>query len=231
MKRSKRYVSNLEKLDKNKAYSAIEAVKLVKETSNAKFDSTIEVAMNLNLDTKKNDQQLRGAVVLPNGTGKTKRILVLAKGDQAKAAKEAGADFVGDLDMIQKIEKESWFDYDVIIATPEMMPMLGKIGKLLGPKGLMPNPKTGTVTMDTAKAIEETKKGKVNYRTDSFGNVHGIVGKASFDDAKLVENLKAFVEAIMKVKPSTVKGAYVKNVSISSTMDPGVKIDLNSFDK
>lgn len=231
MKRSKRYVSNLEKLDKNKAYSAIEAVKLVKETSNAKFDSTIEVAMNLNLDTKKNDQQLRGAVVLPNGTGKTKRILVLAKGDQAKAAKEAGADFVGDLDMIQKIEKESWFDYDVIIATPEMMPMLGKIGKLLGPKGLMPNPKTGTVTMDTAIAIEETKKGKVNYRTDSFGNVHGIVGKASFDDAKLVENLKAFVEAIMKVKPSTVKGAYVKNVSISSTMGPGVKIDLNSFDK
>ena len=231
MKRSKRYVSNLEKLDKNKAYSAIEAVKLVKETSNAKFDSTIEVAMNLNLDTKKNDQQLRGAVVLPNGTGKTKRILVLAKGDQAKAAKEAGADFVGDLDMIQKIEKESWFDYDVIIATPEMMPMLGKIGKLLGPKGLMPNPKTGTVTMDTAKAIEETKKGKVNYRTDSFGNVYGIVGKASFDDAKLVENLKAFVEAIMKVKPSTVKGAYVKNVSISSTMGPGVKIDLNSFDK
>ena len=231
MKRSKRYVSNLEKLDKNKAYSAIEAVKLVKETSNAKFDSTIEVAMNLNLDTKKNDQQLRGAVVLPNGTGKTKRILVLAKGDQAKAAKEAGADFVGDLDMIQKIEKESWFDYDVIIATPEMMPMLGKIGKLLGPKGLMPNPKTGTVTMDTAKAIEETKKGKVNYSTDSFGNVHGIVGKASFDDAKLVENLKAFVEAIMKVKPSTVKGTYVKNVSISSTMGPGVKIDLNSFDK
>ena len=231
MKRSKRYVSNLEKLDKNKAYSAIEAVKLVKETSNAKFDSTIEVAMNLNLDTKKNDQQLRGAVVLPNGTGKTKRILVLAKGDQAKAAKEAGADFVGDLDMIQKIEKESWFDYDVIIATPEMMPMLGKFCKLLGPKGLMPNPKTGTVTMDTAKAIEETKKGKVNYRTDSFGNVHGIVGKASFDDAKLVENLKAFVEAIMKVKPSTVKGAYVKNVSISSTMGPGVKIDLNSFDK
>ena len=231
MKRSKRYVSNLEKLDKNKAYSAIEAVKLVKETSNAKFDSTIEVAMNLNLDTKKNDQQLRGAVVLPNGTGKTKRILVLAKGDQAKAAKEAGADFVGDLDMIQKIEKESWFDYDVIIATPEMMPMLGKIGKLLGPKGLMTNPKTGTVTMDTAKSIEETKKGQVNYRTDSFGNVQGIVGKASLDDAKLVENLKAFVEAIMKVKPSTVKGAYVKNVSISSTMGPGVKIDLNSFDK
>lgn len=231
MKRSKRYVSNLEKLDKNKAYSVEEAVKLVKETSNAKFDSTIEVAMNLNLDTKKNDQQLRGAVVLPNGTGKTKRILVLAKGDQAKAAKEAGADFVGDLDMIQKIEKESWFDYDVIIATPEMMPMLGKIGKLLGPKGLMPNPKTGTVTIDVAKAVEETKKGKVNYRTDSYGNIHGIIGKVSFDEEKLVENLKYFVESIIKVKPTTVKGTYIKNISVSSTMGPGIKIDTNSFDK
>ena len=229
MKRSKRYVSNLEKIEKGKAYSVIEAVKLVKETSNSKFDGTIEVAMNLNLDTKKNDQQLRGAVVLPHGTGKSKRILVLAKGDAAKAAKEAGADFVGDMDMIQKIEQESWFDYDVIIATPEMMPLLGKIGKLLGPKGLMPNPKTGTVTM--TPAVEETKKGKVNYRTDSFGNVHGVIGKASFDDDKLVDNLNTFVEAIMKVKPSTVKGAYVKNISISSTMGPGVKIDLNSIDK
>lgn len=231
MKRSKRYVSNLEKIEKNKAYSLEEAVKLVKETANAKFDSSIEIAMNLNLDTKKNDQQLRGAVVLPHGTGKSKKILVLAKGDAAKAAKEAGADFVGDADMIQKIEQENWFDFDVIIATPEMMPSLGKIGKLLGPKGLMPNPKTGTVTMDTAKAVEETKKGKVNYRTDSFGNVHALVGKASFDDTKLVENINTFVEAIKKVKPSTVKGAYVKNISISSTMGPGVKLDLNSFDK
>ena len=231
MKRSKRYVANLEKIEKNRAYSVEEAVKLVKETSNSKFDSTIEVAMNLNLDTKKNDQQLRGAVVLPNGTGKSKTILVLAKGDQAKAAREAGAEFVGDMDMIEKIEKEQWFDYDVIIATPEMMPMLGKIGKLLGPKGLMPNPKTGTVTMDTAKAVEEVKKGKVNYRTDSFGNVHAAIGKASFEDAKLVENLDAFVEAIMKVKPSTVKGNYVKNISITSTMGPGVKVDINSFDK
>ena len=230
-KLGKKYVEASNKVEKNKAYGVEEAVKLVKETSITKFDSSVEVAMNLNIDTKKSDQQLRGSIVLPNGTGKSKKILVLAKGAAAAEAKEAGADFVGDLDMIQKIEKESWFDYDVIIATPEMMPMLGKIGKLLGPKGLMPNPKTGTVTMDTAKAIEETKKGKVNYRTDSFGNVHGIVGKASFDDAKLVENLKAFVEAIMKVKPSTVKGAYVKNVSISSTMGPGVKIDLNSFDK
>ena len=231
MKRSKRYVANLEKIEKNRAYSKEEAVKLVKETSNSKFDGTVEVAMNLNLDTKKNDQQLRGAVVLPHGTGKSKTILVLAKGDQAKAAKEAGAEFVGDVDMIEKIEKEQWFEYDVIIATPEMMPMLGKIGKLLGPKGLMPNPKTGTVTMDTAKAVEEVKKGKVNYRTDSFGNVHAAIGKASFEDAKLVENLDAFVEAIMKVKPSTVKGNYVKNISIASTMGPGVKVDLNSFDK
>ena len=231
MKRSKRYVSNLEKIEKGKAYTIEEAVKLVRETSNSKFDGTAEVAMNLNLDTKKNDQQLRGAVVLPHGTGKSKRILVLAKGDAAKAAKEAGADFVGDVDMIQKIEQENWFDYDVIIATPEMMPLLGKIGKLLGPKGLMPNPKTGTVTIDTAKAVLETKKGKVNYRTDSFGNVHGVIGKASFDENKLVDNLKTFVEAIMKVKPSTVKGAYVKNISISSTMGPGVKIDLNSIDK
>lgn len=231
MKRSKRYAQNSEKIEKSRTYTIEEAVKLVKETSNAKFDSTIEVAMNLNLDTKKNDQQLRGAVVLPNGTGKSKRILVLAKGDAAKAAKEAGAEYVGDIDMIQKIEKENWFDYDVIVATPEMMPLLGKIGKLLGPKGLMPNPKTGTVTMDTAKAVEEVKKGKVNYRTDSFGNVHGIIGKSSFDEDKLVENLKAFVEAILKVKPSTVKGNYVKNITISSTMGPGVKLDLNSFDK
>ena len=231
MKRSKRYTANLEKIDKSKVYTIEEAIKLVKDTSDAKFDATVEIAMNLNLDTKKNDQQLRGAVVLPHGTGKVKKILVLAKGDAAKAAREAGADFVGDVDMIQKIEQENWFDYDVIIATPEMMPLLGKIGKLLGPKGLMPNPKTGTVTMDTAKAVLETKKGKVNYRTDSFGNVHGIIGKVSFDNDKLVENLKAFVEAIMKVKTSTVKGSYVKNISISSTMGPGVKLDLNSFDK
>ena len=231
MRKSKRHVANIALVEKNKLYTVEEAIKLVKETSNSKFDSTLEVAMNLNLDVKKADQQLRGAVVLPNGTGKSKTILVLAKGDQAKAAKEAGADYVGDVDMITKIEKEAWFDYDVIIATPEMMPLLGKIGKLLGPKGLMPNPKTGTVTMDVAKAVEETKKGKVNYRTDTFGNVHGVFGKASFDDDKLVENLKAFVNVILKAKPNTVKGSYVKNISISSTMGPGIKLDLNSFDK
>ena len=231
MKKSKRYTANLEKIEKNKLYTAEEAIKLVKETSNLKFDATIEVAMNLNLDVKKADQQLRGAVVLPAGTGKTKKILVLAKGDQAKAAEAAKADYVGDMDMITKIEKENWFDFDVIIATPEMMPMLGKIGKLLGPKGLMPNPKTGTVTTDVAKAIEETKKGKVNYRTDSFGNVHGIIGKASFKEEDLMANLETFVETIKKAKPQAVKGIYIKNISITSTMGPGIKISTNSFDK
>lgn len=231
MKKSKRYASLVQNVEKNKMYDYKEAIKLVKETSNLKFDSTIEVAMNLNLDTKKADQQLRGAIALPNGTGKTKKILVLAKGEQARMAKEAGADYVGDTDMIEKMEKENWFPFDVIVATPEMMPLLGKIGKILGPKGLMPNPKTGTVTMEVDKAVNEIKKGKVNYRTDSFGNVHGIIGKSSFDNKMLEENLSVFVNTILKVKPTTVKGTYVKNISISSTMGPGIKIDLNSFDK
>ena len=231
MKKSKRYASLVQNVEKNKMYDYKEAIKLVKETSNLKFDSTIEVAMNLNLDTKKADQQLRGAIALPNGTGKTKKILVLAKGEQARMANEAGADYVGDNDMIEKMEKENWFPFDVIVATPEMMPLLGKIGKILGPKGLMPNPKTGTVTMEVDKAVNEIKKGKVNYRTDSFGNVHGIIGKSSFDNKMLEENLSAFVNTILKVKPTTVKGAYVKNISISSTMGPGIKLDLNSFDK
>ena len=203
MKRSKKYVEASNKIEKNKLYTIEEACKLVKETSVTKFDSSVELAMNLNLDTKKADQQLRGAIVLPNGTGKSARVLVLAKGDAAKKAKEAGADYVGDTDMIDKIASENWFDFDVIIATPDMMPALGKIGKVLGPKGLMPNPKTGTVTMDTAKAVNDTKKGRVEYRTDSFGIVHTSVGKASFTDEALIENVKAFISVIVKSKPAT----------------------------
>ncbi len=230
-KKSKKYTEALSKIEKGKLYSLEDAVKLVKETSVSKFDGTVEIAVRLNLDTKKNDQQLRGAIVLPYGTGKTKKVLVLAKGDAAKAATEAGADFVGDVDMITKIEKENWFDFDVIIATPEMMPMLGKLGKVLGPKGLMPNPKTGTVTMDTKKAVEDVKKGRVEYRTDSYANVHAIVGKVSFDDEKLVANVKAFMDVIIKSKPQAAKGIYLKGVSLASTMGPGVKVDLASFDK
>ena len=230
MKKGKKLIEASKLVDRTKFYTIEEAVALVKQTATTKFDSSVEIAMHLNLDTKKADQQLRGAVLLPNGTGKTKRILVLTKGDQANAAKEAGADFVGDLDLIAKIEKENWFDYDVIIATPDMMPALGKIGKILGPKGLMPNPKTGTVTTDVVKAVTEVKKGRVEYRTDSFANVHAIVGKVSFTDEALVENLKAFTNLIIKSKPSTVKGKYIKNVSVSSTMGPGIKIDLTSFD-
>lgn len=230
-KKSKKYTEALEKIEKGKLYSLEEAVKLVKETSVSSFDGTVEIAVRLNLDTKKNDQQLRGAIVLPHGTGKAKKVLVLAKGDAAKAATDAGADFVGDVDMITKIEKENWFEFDVIIATPEMMPLLGKLGKVLGPKGLMPNPKTGTVTMDTKKAVEDVKKGRVEYRTDSYANVHALVGKVSFDDEKLVDNVKAFMDVIIKSKPQAAKGVYLKNVSLASTMGPGIKVDLSSFDK
>lgn len=231
MKKGKKYVEAAKKLDKNKLYSKEEAVKLVKETSTTSFDASVEIAMRLNIDTKKADQQLRGAIVLPNGTGKTKKVLVIAKGDAAKAAREAGADYVGDQDMLDKIAKENWFDFDVMVATPDMMPALGKLGRVLGPKGLMPNPKTGSVTMDTAKAVTDVKKGRVEYRADSYGNVAAVVGKVSFDEDKLLENINAFVSLMLKLKPATVKGAYVKNISISSTMGPGIKIDANSFDK
>ena len=230
-KRSKKYVEALGKLEKGKVYSKEEAVRLVKETTVSKFDSSVEVAMRLNLDTKKADQQLRGAIVLPHGTGKTKKVLVVARGEHANKAKAAGADFVGDVDMLEKIEKENWFGFDVLIATPDMMPLLGKLGKVLGPKGLMPNPKTGTVTMDVEKAVSEVKAGRVTYRTDSFGNVHGIIGKASFTEEQLVENLNAFVGTILKVKPATVKGDYIKNISVATTMGPGIKVQVNSFDK
>jgi len=230
-KRSKKYVEAIQKVDKSRFYSKEEAVKLVKETSLSSFDGSVELAMRLNLDTKKADQQLRGAIVLPKGTGKTKKVLVIARGPKAQEGRDAGADYVGDTDMLEKIEKENWFDFDVLIATPDMMPALGKLGKVLGPKGLMPNPKTGTVTMDVKKAVEEVKQGRIEYRTDSFGNVHTIIGKSSFTEAQLVDNLNAFVSLILKSKPATVKGTYIKNVSVSTTMGPGIKIDTNSFDK
>ena len=230
-KKSKKYTEALNQIEKGKAYTKEEAVELVKKVSTSKFDGSVEVAIKLNLDTKKADQQLRGAIVLPNGTGKTKRVLVLSKTNQAAVAKEAGADFVGDVDLVEKIEKENWLDFDVIIATPEMMPLLGKLGKVLGPRGLMPNPKTGTVTTDVKKAIDDIKKGRVEYRTDSYGNVHSIIGKVSFDSKKLLENLDAFVDVIIKSKPAAAKGQYLKNIAIAPTMGPSVKIDLTSFDK
>ena len=218
------------KVEKNTLYTKEDAIKLVKETATTKFDSTVEVAIKLNLDTKKADQQLRGSLVLPNGTGKTKKVLVIAKGEAAQKAKDAGADYVGDMDMINKIQNENWFDFDVIVATPDMMASLGRIGRILGPKGLMPNPKTGTVTMNTEKAVEDIKKGMITYKTDSYGNVHSIIGKVSFDDAKLLENLVYVVNTIVKAKPQTVKGNYIENISISSTMGPGIKLDKNSFE-
>ena len=229
-KRSKKYTEAMSKVERGKVYSKEEAVKLVKETSTSSFDGTVEVAMRLNIDTKKADQQLRGAIVLPKGTGKTTRVLVIARGEKATQAKEAGADYVGDVDMLEKIEKENWFDFDTMIATPDMMPLLGKLGRVLGPKGLMPNPKTGTVTLDVQKAVEEVKAGRVEYRADSFGIIHGVIGKVSFSDEDLLENLNAFVAAILRVKPATVKGDYVKSISIASTMGPGIKVE-NNFDK
>ncbi len=231
MRRSgKKYVEASKLVEKNKNYSLDEAIELAKKTTITKFDSSVEVAIKLNIDTKKADQQMRGSLVLPNGNGKTKRILVLAKGEAATAAKNAGADFVGDMDMIEKIEKENWFDFDVIIATPDMMPALGKIGKVLGPKGLMPNPKTGTVTPTPATAVEDVKKGMIEYRADQYGNIHVMVGKVSFDSKALKENIEYVVSTMVKAKPQTVKGKYITNISLSTTMGPGIHVDQNSFD-
>ncbi len=226
----KKYVEASKKVEKNTLYSATDAVKLVKETNVTKFDSTIDVAIKLNVDPKKADQMLRGSLVLPNGSGKSKKILVLAKGEQAKVAKELGADYVGDKDLIDKIKTENWFDFDIIVATPEMMPEVGKIGNILGPRGLMPNPKTGTVTPKVDTVINDIKKGMIEYRTDSYGNIHTIIGKASFTETALLENLKYVVSTISKSKPTSVKGTFVQGISISSTMGPGIKVDKNSFD-
>ncbi len=217
-----------EKVDREALYSVKDAVALAKELATSKFDETVEVAFNLNLDPTKADQQLRGALVLPNGTGKTQKVLAFAEGDAAKAAEEAGAAYVGAEDLVNKIKNESWFDFDVVVATPQMMPKIGRIGQILGPKGLMPNPKTGTVTPDVAKAINEINAGKVTYRIDKFGNIHAIIGKASFDAEKLEENFMALFNELTRLKPSTAKGTYMENVTISTTMGAGLKIDVKN---
>jgi large subunit ribosomal protein L1 len=226
-KKGKKYLEASKLVDRLKAYPIAEAIGLAKETNFAKFDATLEVAFRLGVDPKKADQQIRGAVVLPNGTGKTQRVLVFAKGEKVKEAEAAGADYVGDTEYINKIQ-QGWFDFDVIVATPDMMGEVGKLGRTLGPKGLMPNPKTGTVTFDVTRAINEIKAGKVEYRVDKAGNIHVPIGKASFENEKLVENFNTVFETLLKVKPSAAKGTYMKNVTVASTMGPGVKVDPSS---
>ena len=220
----KKYAEAAKLIDATAAYEPSEAVELVKKTARAKFDETVEVAFRLGVDPKKADQQIRGAVVLPHGTGKTLRVLVFAKGDKAKEAEAAGADFVGDEDMINKIN-QGWFDFDAVVATPDMMAAVGKLGRVLGPKGLMPNPKTGTVTFDVTKAVNEIKAGKIEYRVDKNGNIHAPIGKISFDNEKLLDNYFVLLDTIQKAKPAAAKGTYLKNITLSSTMGPGVKLN------
>lgn len=227
-KKGKKYIEAQKLVDRSKAYAVEEAIELVKKTDYAKFDATVEAAFRLGVDPKKADQQIRGAVVLPNGTGKTQRVLVFAKGDKAKEAEAAGADFVGDAEYINKIN-QGWFDFDVVVATPDMMGEVGKLGRTLGPKGLMPNPKTGTVTFDVEKAVNEIKAGKVEYRLDKAGIIHVPVGKVSFDESKLKENFATLYDTLMKAKPSAAKGVYMKNVVLTSTMGPGVKVDPSTI--
>ena len=229
MKKGKRYVELAKLVDRSVLYDPSDAAKLVCETGKAKFDETVELHVRLGVDSRHADQQVRGAVVLPHGTGRTKTVLVLAKGPKADEAKEAGAEFVGDDDMIAKIEKENWFDFDVIIATPDMMGKLGKLGKVLGPKGLMPNPKAGTVTMDVTKAVNEVKAGKIEYRLDKSNIIHCPVGKVSFGPEKIEENVKALMEAIIKAKPAAAKGQYIKSCSLAATMGPGIKVNASKF--
>jgi len=229
-KKGKKLQTAITKLEKGKRYEVNEAVKLVKELSFEGFDATVEMASRLNVDPRQADQNIRGAIVLPNGTGKSQTILVFAKGEKAKEAEAAGADFVGDSELVEKVQK-GWMDFDVVVATPDMMGQVGKLGRVLGPRGLMPNPKTGTVTMDVEKAINEIKAGKVEYRNDKVGNVQVPVGKVSFDAEKLAGNIQAMYNQIVKIRPATVKGTYIQNISISSTMGPGIKIDIESLAK
>ena len=226
---SKRFAEAKKLVDKTKAYDVTEAVELIKKTSTTKFDASVDVAMRLGVDPRKADQQIRGAMVLPHGTGKDQTVLVFAKGDKAKEALDAGANYAGDAEYIEKVTG-GWMDFDVVVATPDMMAEVGKLGRVLGPRGLMPNPKTGTVTMDVKKAVEEIKAGKVEYRVDKAGNVHVPIGKVSFEAEKLIDNLKAIYDTLQKAKPSAAKGTYMKNVAISSTMGPGIRVAGDSLE-
>ena len=229
MKRGKKYVEAAKLVDRATLYSAEEAVSLVKKTATAKFDETVEAHIRTGCDGRHAEQQIRGAVVLPHGTGKTVRVLVFAKGAKATEAEAAGADYVGGEELIPKIQNQGWFEFDVVVATPDMMGVVGRLGRVLGPKGLMPNPKAGTVTMDVAKAIAEIKAGKIEYRLDKTNIVHVAIGKVSFDDEKLADNFNAVMEAIVKAKPSALKGQYIKNITLTSTMGPGVKVDTTKY--
>lgn len=227
-KHGKKYTESAKLIDRDATYSSSEAIELVKKAAKAKFDETVEAAVRLGVDPRKQDQNVRGVVVLPHGTGKTQRVLVFAKGDKLKEAEAAGADYVGDADLIQKIQ-QGWFEFDVCVATPDMMGEVGKLGRILGGKGLMPNPKAGTVTNDVAKAIAEIKAGKIEYRLDKAGQIHAPIGKVSFDAQKLDENLKALIDALNRAKPASSKGVYLKNISISSTMGPGARVDVAAY--
>lgn len=227
-KHGKKYAEAAKLIDREATYEALEAIELVKKTASAKFDETVEVAVRLGVDPRKQDQNVRGVVVLPHGTGKTKRVLVFAKGEKVKEAEAAGADYVGDQDLINKIQ-QGWFEFDVCVATPDMMAEVGKLGRILGGKGLMPNPKAGTVTFDVAKAIQEIKAGKIEYRLDKAGQIHAPIGKVSFDAEKLNENLKALIDALNRAKPAAAKGIYLKNISISSTMGPGARLNAADY--
>ncbi len=225
MKRGKRYLESAKLIDKTKKYDAKEALEILVKMEKPKFDETVELHVKLGVDSKQAEQQVRGTVVLPNGTGKTQRVLVFAKGDKAKEAQNAGADFVGAEELVPKIEKENWFDYDVIVATPDMMGVIGRLGKVLGPKGLMPNPKSGTVTMDVTKAINEIKSGKVEYRLDKTNIIHLGFGKVSFGTDKLLENYQTVIDAIIKAKPAAAKGQYIRSIAITTTMGPGIYLN------
>ena len=229
MKAGKRYTEVAKLVDRSVAYDPSEAVKLIEQTGKAKFDETVELHVRLGVDSRHADQQVRGAVVLPHGTGKTKRVLVFAKGPKADEATAAGADFVGAEDMVQKIQSENWFEFDAVVATPDMMGVVGRIGKVLGPKGLMPNPKSGTVTMDVTKAINDIKAGKVEYRLDKTNIIHCPIGKVSFGEEKLLENLNTIMEAIAKAKPAAAKGQYFKNATIATTMGPGIRLNAQKY--